>query len=107
MRSLIITRREQATPIPNCRCRSARVPVCIVPLQHRFLWPFGTWRVWQQFEKSSLVAVSRWSHRPVTSLLTSSSPAGLITIAITSQSVRHRAHLPAVSSLTAYSTPAR
>ena len=103
--SSIAALRQQAAP--DCRCRSARVPVCTLLLRYRTFEPFGAQAAWQWHQHNTLGRVSKGISRPVWAVLPSSSPAGLTSIPIASQDTKHRVQLPAVSSLGACLTPAQ
>ena len=92
---------------PICRCRSVRGFVCLPLLQYRFLGLVEVKDVTQHHYRTDLTTVLREIYRPVTTLMESSCPSLSYRIPIDAQHIKHCALTPAVSSLEAYSTPAR
>ena len=90
-----------------CRCRLVRGLVCLPLLQCHFQGLVEVKDVTQHQHKPGLITVLRETHRSAITLMGASCPPWTVRIPIDRQHINHCALTPAVSSLEAYSTPAR
>ena len=90
-----------------CRCCLVRGLVCSPLLQRHFLGLVEAKDARQHHHKTGLITVLREAHRSAITLMGSSYPPRTVRIPIDVQHINHCALIPAVSSLEAYSTPAR
>ena len=101
--SFIALRQKTA---PDCQYHAVSGHLCTVRLQCHTLWLLGLQSACQQYEKTRLVAVLKWTHPVVSEIVLSARTFRLLTIAIAAQPIVHRSYVPAVSSLGACLTPA-
>ena len=106
-----MTRRFIASPLPQTavhgRRQSVALPVCLQSLRGRYWWLFAIQITRQRLQIKGLLNVLKRIQRPAIALSPSSSLPRLTVTPIASQRIKHRFQVPAVSCITAYSTPAQ